>query len=71
MRRIEELKREYQGEWLAIRVAKQGPLDPEEGELVYHAKDVQELWRRLRGDRSTIYVTFAGPALEEGYAAAF
>lgn len=68
---IEALKHQYQGEWLAIQVGREGPSGPEEGELVYHARGVQEVWRRLKGDRRRIYVTYAGPLLEEGWAVAF
>jgi hypothetical protein len=71
MQPVEALKRQYQGEWLAIHVRKEGPAGPEEGELVYHARDVREVWQRLKGDRRRIYVTYAGPLLEEGWAAAF
>jgi hypothetical protein len=38
--------------------------------LVCHAKDRDEVWRKTKG-RKRLYIVFAGPALKEGYAAAF
>ncbi len=68
---ISDLKQQYQNEWLAIRVLKEGISGPEDGELLYHAKDVHALWSKLKGDKRNVYVTYAGSAIEEGYAAAF
>ncbi len=71
MATVQELKEAYKGEWLAIAVAKRGEAGIEEGELVHHSKDADEVWRRIKGDKRKIYVTYAGPPLPEGYAAAF
>ena len=71
MTTVRELKEAYQGEWLAIVVLGEGESGPEEGELVGHCRNRDELWRRIKGDERRIYVTYSGPALEEGYAAAF
>lgn len=68
---ISELREEYKGEWLAIRVIREAPWGPEAGELLYHAREVREVWQKISGDRRSIYVTYAGPALQEGYGAAF
>jgi len=44
---------------------------PEEGELVYHCRNRDELWLGIKVDDRKILVTHAGPALEKGYAVAF
>jgi len=71
MPKIEELKETYKGQWLAIIVLREDPAGPQEGELLHHCETREEVWRRIRGDSRKIYVTYAGPLLEEGYAAAF
>ena len=68
--RIRELIDHYPGEWLAIEVTSEKGGRPEEGDLVYHAKDRDEVWRNTRS-RKRLYIVYAGPALKEGYAAAF
>ncbi len=72
MEKIEELKKKYKGEWLAIEVTKEKDGEPVQGKLILHAKDREEIWRKIRlSKEKEIYVTFAGPPLEKGYAAAF
>ena len=71
MSNIEQLKEDHNGEWLAIAVTKKNIEGPLEGDLLFHSADRGAVWRAIRGDRRNIYVTFAGPILEEGYAAAF
>jgi hypothetical protein len=70
--RIADLKQEYQGEWLAIRVTRREDWTPVEGQLLFHAKDREELFRALRTIKlEHIYITHAGPFIKEGYAIAF
>jgi len=38
--------------------------------LVCHAKDRDEVWQKAK-ERRRLYILYAGPALKEGYAAAF
>ena len=71
MTAVRKLKEDYEGEWLAIAVLREGESGPEEGELVFHCRNREDLWQGIKGDERKIYVTYAGPALEEGYAAAF
>ena len=71
MAKLEQLKREYEGDWLAISIVKKGAGGIEEGDLVCHARDKEELWRTIRGDPRPIYVTYAGPLIDEGFAVAF
>lgn len=71
MTSIRELKEAYKGEWLAIAISKDSLSGPLEGKLIYHSKNEDEVWERVKGDRRRVYVTYAGPLLEEGYAAAF
>jgi hypothetical protein len=70
MSNIEQLKENHDGEWLAIAVTKKNIEGPLEGDLLFRSADRGAVWRAIRGDRRNIYVTFAGPMLEEGYAAA-
>ena len=70
MRSIQELIEQYPDEWLAIDVRAEAGGRPKAGELVYHAKDRDEVWRKTKG-RKRLYIVFAGPALKEGFAAAF
>jgi len=71
MERIEDLKRAHVGEWLAIDIGSQNGDTPLEGNLVYHSPSRDDVWQHIRRDQRRLYVTFAGPLLEEGYAAAF
>ncbi len=70
MNSIQELIEQYPDEWLAIDVKAEAGGWPKSGELVYHAKGRDEVWRKTRS-RRRLYVVYAGPALKEGYAAAF
>lgn len=71
METIQQLKDAHKGEWLAIAVVRESEAGSEEGELVYHSRDRNDVWKRIKGDRRKIYVTYSGPPLDEGYAAAF
>ena len=71
MDRIEEIRESYAGEWLAIAILEESKGKPAEVELVCHSGDKDEVWKEIRGDSRRIYVTYAGPMLREGYAAAF
>ena len=71
MPKIADLKRKYEGEWLAIEVTKEANGEPTEGKMVYHSSDHDELWDKIALDKRRIYVTYAGRLIEEGYAVAF
>jgi len=71
MPEIEDLKSLYKGEWLAIEVTMEDASGPVEGRLIYHSTSREDVWRKIKGDRRRIYVTYAGPLIEEGYAVAF
>ncbi len=71
MPEIEELRRQYKGEWLAIEVTREDASGPSEGRLIFHSTSREDVWSKIKGDRRKIYVTFAGPLIEEGYAVAF
>ena len=70
MRSIQKLIEQYPDEWLAIDVKAEVEGRPKAGEVIYHAKDRDEVWRKTKG-RKRLYIVYAGPALKEGYAAAF
>lgn len=72
MAKIKDLKKKYKGEWLAIEVTREKKGEPVDGKIILHSKDREKLWKEVpqRKDK-VIYVTYAGSALEEGYAAAF
>ena len=72
MAKIKDLKKKYKGEWLAIEVTREEGGEAVEGKLLLHTLDRKKMWKKVpqRKDK-VIYVTYAGPPLEEGYAAAF
>jgi len=70
--KIKDLKKKYKDEWLAIEVTEEVEGEPVKGKLLLHEKDHDKLWKKVPQKKDKkIYVTYAGPALEEGYAAAF
>lgn len=71
MSTINELKEKYKGKWLAIEIRKEDITGPLEGEIVYHSRERDRVWRKIKGDKRRLYVTYAGPLIEEGYAVAF
>ncbi len=72
MAKIDELRKRYKGQWLAIDVTKEKGGRAVEGRLVLHTTDREKLWRRVPVSRKRrLYVTYAGPILDQGYAAAF
>ncbi|MBI2913170.1 MAG: hypothetical protein HYY03_04550 [Chloroflexi bacterium] len=68
---IEQLKKKHQGEWLAIVVERDAVAEPREGQLIYHSRDREVVWGKISEDKRRIYVTFAGPLIEEGKGIAF
>ena len=70
MAQIKELLASHPEEWLAIEVTQEANGEPVKGNLVYHSRDRWEVWERTKAWQR-LYITFAGPALQEGYAAAF
>jgi hypothetical protein len=72
MAKIDELRKRYKGQWLAIDVTKEKGGRAIEGRLVLHTTDREKLWRSVPVSRKRkLYVTYAGPILDRGYAAAF
>jgi len=67
---IQKIVEQHPGEWLAIAVAAEKGGQPTAGQLVCHARDPDEVWRRTRNWKR-LYVVYAGPPLKKGYAAAF
>jgi hypothetical protein len=69
---IKKLKEKHKGEWLAIEVTKLNELnEPVEGKLLLHDGDHDRVWDKLPIDNKDVYITYAGPPLEKGHAAAF
>jgi hypothetical protein len=72
MLEITALKKKYPGEWLAIEVTEERDGEPLKGRLILHSKDRDELWEEIElSPEKEIYVTYAGPLVEKGYAVAF
>jgi len=71
MLKIEKLKKEYHGEWLAIEVIEDDENGPTRGNLLLHNLDHDKIWEKIRNDPRRIYVTYAGPPIEKRYAVAF
>jgi len=68
--KLEEAKRCYSGEWIAFLTLEEG--DNPEGEVLLHNKDRRAFDRELlQKGLIDIYITFAGPAVPEGYAVMF
>lgn len=69
---IEQLKAEYEGEWLAINVTASDYYGATEGELLYHTSDRDEIWRKIgdipreRRKDYDLAILYAGPLLAEG-----
>jgi len=70
MANIEQLKKEYEGEWLAIAVLKDEGGIPTDGELLAHSLDESEVWTAIEGDTRGIYVTYAGHLIDDDMAIA-
>jgi hypothetical protein len=69
---IRALKRKYKGEWLAIEVTQESNGEPVKGKLILHNKDRDGIWEKIElSQGKEIYVTYAGPLVEKGYAVAF
>jgi len=64
--KIDELKREYKGEWLAIEIIKGKDSKSIEENLILHTPDAEELRKvvPLQKDK-TIYITYANFQLED------
>ncbi|MCL0057231.1 hypothetical protein M1N50_02820 [Dehalococcoidia bacterium] len=68
--KLEDAKTRYQGEWIAFRTVDQN--DNPEGEVILHHRDRRTFDKELVEHGLTgVYVTFAGPAVPEGYAVMF
>jgi len=66
---LEEVKRQYAGQWLAFQVTEESSTGELLGHLIAHNLDRRELHRQLRqGEVANVYVTFAGPVVKPGYA---
>ena len=70
MSKIKQLKEEHEGEWLAIAYEDYGTEGPLEGELIIHSLDESEVWKAIESDHRKIYVTYAGPLIDEDTAIA-
>lgn len=70
--KIEAIKEQYKDEWLAVKVSKfsEGTI-PEEGELIAHSENREELWKQVpRNTKDTIYIFFSGDLRGRYYALA-
>jgi len=70
MPKVEDLLKQYPGEWLAIEVTEFSEGQPLRGELIYHSATRKEVWEKTK-EKERLYIVYAGPPLKEGYAAAF
>jgi hypothetical protein len=66
VRKIDELKKEYKGEWLAIEIIKEMDGQVIEEKLILHTSDKEELRNviPLQKDK-TIYITYANSPVGE------
>lgn len=67
---LQQLKQQYDGEWVAFLVVEETPNGDLLGQMIAHNHDRRELHRELRKKNvERAYVTFAGPVLKPGYTA--
>lgn len=67
---LQQLKQQYDGEWVAFLVVEETPSGDLLGQMIAHNHDRRELHRELRAKRvERAYVTFAGPVIKPGYTA--
>jgi hypothetical protein len=67
--RLEQMKQEYVGQWLAFLVTEETTTGEIKGQLLAHHPDRRELHHQLRAKGiKQVYVTFAGPVVKPGYA---
>lgn len=67
---IEQLNEDHKGEWLAIAYSDYGIEGPLEGRLIVHSRDEVAVWEAIKDDPGKIYVTFAGPLIDDDKAIA-
>ena len=67
---IEQLKEDHKGEWLAIAYSDYGTEGPSEGDLIVHSRDEDTVWEAIKDDPRKIYVTYAGPLIDDDMAIA-
>ena len=65
--KIEELKKKYKGEWLAIKITNEKEGLPIEGEIMDHDKDRKQLHEKTR-EIDDLMILYAGKIVKEGYA---
>lgn len=70
MTHITDLIDRHRGEWLAIEITEESEGKPLQGELIYHSPDRWEVWEQTKS-KKRLFITYAGEALEKGWAAAF
>ena len=65
--KIEELKKKYKGECLAIKITNEKEGLPIEGEIMDHDKDRKQLHEKTR-EIDDLMILYAGKIVKEGYA---
>lgn len=68
---IEKVRNAHKREWLALVILEEQDGRPVDVELLFHSPERETVWEKIEGDPRPIYVTYAGPILEEGQAFAF
>ena len=67
--RLEQIKQEYAGQWVAFLVTEERATGELLGQLIAHDPDRRQLHQELRKKSvERAYVTFAGPVVRPGYA---
>lgn len=65
---IEELRKKYTGEWLAIQVTEYENWRPKKGILLVHGSDKEAFHQEIRKCRfKSVYYTYGGPMIPPGY----
>ena len=70
--KIEEIKKKYKDNWVLIKVIKIDKLNrPIEGEVIFHSKNRDEVYAKMKKIRGHTYTVYTGEIPKEGYAVAF
>ena len=72
MVKVEQLKKKYPNEWLALKVEKEEQDGSIYAKLIFHHSDRRFLHEVLRRKKvKGAYITYAGPLVKSGYAIMF
>ncbi len=70
--KIEEIKQQYQNQWLLIKVEKTNKLNqPIEGQLIANSKNRDDIYQKMKNVKGHTYTIYSGKIPRKGFAVAF